>query len=180
MDWIVWGLSPTESCFRGAQISQKSRCQEADMKPIPYWGPINVRHHHTKFSCRGNLISKICAPLSELIHIFVRYVFLLPPLVCIIEHVLYANIIAYFLFLLYSLMFALRTFYCALQTFYWLLYFVHQSFWKGESDNEGSQSSLQSLQSGAEAFPDSRFFTLQKRESSLDRSVASLFHLAVS
>jgi hypothetical protein len=70
---------------------------------------------------------------------------------------------------------------CLLQkTFYCLLYFVHQSFWKGESDNEGSQSSLQSLESGAEAFPDNRFFTLQKRESSLDRSVASLFCLVLS
>jgi len=70
-------------------------------------------------------------------------------------------------------MFTLKTFYC-------LLHFVHQSFWKGDSDNEGSQSSLQSLESGAEAFPDNRFFTLQKRESSLDRSVASLFHLVLS
>jgi hypothetical protein len=74
---------------------------------------------------------------------------------------------------LFSQMFTLKTFYC-------LLHFVHQTFWKGESDNEGSQSSLQSLESGAEAFPDNRFFTLQKRESSLDRSVASFFHLVLS
>ncbi|PNF26593.1 hypothetical protein B7P43_G11349 [Cryptotermes secundus] len=43
-----------------------------------------------------------------------------------------------------------------------------QSIWKGESDNEGSLSSLQSLEAGAEAFPNNQFFTLQKRESSTD------------
>ncbi|XP_069678529.1 golgin subfamily A member 4 isoform X2 [Periplaneta americana] len=42
------------------------------------------------------------------------------------------------------------------------------NIWKGDSDNEGSLSSLQSLEAGSEALPDSRFFTLQKRESSMD------------
>ncbi|XP_021938796.1 golgin subfamily B member 1 isoform X3 [Zootermopsis nevadensis] len=43
-----------------------------------------------------------------------------------------------------------------------------QSFWKGESDNEGSLSSLQSLEAGAEALSDNRYHTLQKKESNLD------------
>jgi len=52
-------------------------------------------------------------------------------------------------------------------------FFLQQSFWKGDSDNEGSLSSLQSLEAGAEVLTDNRFFTLQKRESSMDRSVTS-------
>ncbi|KAJ4435370.1 hypothetical protein ANN_17984, partial [Periplaneta americana] len=49
------------------------------------------------------------------------------------------------------------------------VYFVKRyNIWKGDSDNEGSLSSLQSLEAGSEALPDSRFFTLQKRESSMD------------
>jgi len=45
----------------GAQIFQKSRspqnfrCQTGDMKQITYWGPTNVRCHHSKFICLGDL-----------------------------------------------------------------------------------------------------------------------------
>jgi hypothetical protein len=55
-----------------------------------------------------------------------------------------------------------------------ILSLFHQSFWKGESDNEGSLSSLQSLEAGVEALSDNHYHTLQKRESSLDRSVTAL------
>lgn len=35
------------------------------MKKVPYGGPTNNRHHCIKFSCHGDLVSRICAPLSQ-------------------------------------------------------------------------------------------------------------------
>ena len=87
------------SWFRKTHIFQKSGCQEADMKPIPYCRPTNVGHHPTKFIHHGNLIPRICAPLSYLIHIFGLYVLLLPPLFCVIRSILYATVITYSLVL---------------------------------------------------------------------------------
>lgn len=86
------------SWFREAHIFQKSGCQEADIKPIPCCRPMNIGHHHKKFSHHGNLIPRICALLSYLIHIFGLYV-LLPPLFCVIGSILYTTIIAYSLVL---------------------------------------------------------------------------------
>ncbi|PSN34391.1 hypothetical protein C0J52_15173 [Blattella germanica] len=42
------------------------------------------------------------------------------------------------------------------------------NIWKGDSDNEGSVTSLQSYDAGSESQLDSRYYTLPKRESSLD------------
>ena len=33
------------------------------MKQVPFWGPANIRHQCTKFSCHSNLKSGICVPL---------------------------------------------------------------------------------------------------------------------
>jgi hypothetical protein len=48
---------------KGAQIFQKYRHQKGNMKQVPYFGPTNIRHHHTKFSCRGSVAPMVCAPL---------------------------------------------------------------------------------------------------------------------
>jgi hypothetical protein len=57
--------------IRGVQIFQKSRCRylkisvhhNDDMKQVPRWGPTNIRCHHTKLSCLGDLVLRICEPL---------------------------------------------------------------------------------------------------------------------
>jgi len=33
------------------------------MKQVPYWGPPNIRCHHTKFSSLGDLVPGICIPM---------------------------------------------------------------------------------------------------------------------
>jgi hypothetical protein len=45
--------------------SQSSRRQEGYVKKVPYGGPTNNRHHYIKFSCHGDLVFRICAPLSQ-------------------------------------------------------------------------------------------------------------------
>jgi len=52
-----------------------------------------------KFTHYGNLIPRICALLSYLIHIFGLYLLLLPPLFCPFGSILYTTIIAYSLVL---------------------------------------------------------------------------------
>ena len=52
---------------RGADIFQKSRSQKGEMKQVRYEVSINIRHHHTKFSRPGDLVSGNCAPLFKLL-----------------------------------------------------------------------------------------------------------------
>jgi len=33
------------------------------MKQVLYFGPTNIRHHHTKFSCHGTVAPVVYAPL---------------------------------------------------------------------------------------------------------------------
>ena len=56
---------------RVAQIFQKRTNNlkilgdvKGDVKQLPYWGPVNIRPHRTKFSLSGDLASGICAPLT--------------------------------------------------------------------------------------------------------------------
>jgi hypothetical protein len=32
------------------------------MKQDPYWEPVSIKHHNTKFSSLGNMVARICAP----------------------------------------------------------------------------------------------------------------------
>jgi len=34
------------------ELPQNFRCHKGDMKQVTYWGPTNIRHHHTRFSNR--------------------------------------------------------------------------------------------------------------------------------
>jgi hypothetical protein len=38
----------------------------SDMKQIPCGGPTNIREHHAKLSCPGNLAAGVCAPWGSL------------------------------------------------------------------------------------------------------------------
>ena len=42
---------------------KNSRHQKADMKQVPYWEPINIRHHPTKFSHLGDVVPGVCEVL---------------------------------------------------------------------------------------------------------------------
>jgi hypothetical protein len=42
-----------------------SRHQKGDVNQVPFSGSINIRHHSTEFSCNGDLMPQICAPLCQ-------------------------------------------------------------------------------------------------------------------
>jgi len=42
---------------------RNSRYHKADMKQVLYWGLRNIRRHHTKFWCVGDLTPRICTSL---------------------------------------------------------------------------------------------------------------------
>jgi hypothetical protein len=40
---------------------------------VSHRGPTNIRYHHTKFSCHGDLVHEICAPLTHTCLIILQY-----------------------------------------------------------------------------------------------------------
>jgi len=49
---------------KGVGVTSNFRWQNDDMNDVPYLGFSNIRYHHPKFSQHGDLVPRICAPLT--------------------------------------------------------------------------------------------------------------------